>query len=68
MDRVMPKVQACGFKAVDVLRSGIDVGTRVANSGLEKKHWVRISVSGLDVTSEAETDRSVIYLQAVGNQ
>ncbi|KAK1831987.1 hypothetical protein QBC39DRAFT_349888 [Podospora conica] len=68
VDRVMPKVQACGFKAVGVLKSGVDVGTRVANSGLEKRHWVRISVSGLNVTRETETDRPVRCLHAIGNQ
>lgn len=66
--RVMPKVQACGFEAVDALGRGVDVGTRVANSGLEKKHWVRILVSGLNVTSATETDRSVRCLHAIGNQ
>lgn len=66
--RVMPKLEACGFTAVDSLKSGVDVGKRVANSGLEKKHWVRISVSGLNVTRETETDRSVRYLHAIGNE
>lgn len=66
--RVMSKVEACGFEAVDVLKSGVDIGKRVANSGLEKKHWVRISVSGLNVTRETETDGSIRCLHAIGDQ
>lgn len=66
--RVMSKVEACSFEAVDVLKSGVDIGKRVANSGLEKKHWVRISVSGLNVTKETETDGSIRCLHAIGDQ
>lgn len=66
--RVMPKIEACGFTAVDSLKSGVDVGKRAANSGLEKKHWVRVLVSGLNVTKETETDGSVRCLHAIRDQ
>lgn len=48
--RVMPKVEACGFTAVDSLKSGVDVGKRVANSGLENE------ALGADFGQRAECD------------
>jgi len=64
---VLPHVQACGFASVGGPPPGTTVGVRVANPGIEQTWWVRIEVSGLNVTDPAETDPSVVCLHDIGN-
>ncbi|KAK4183241.1 hypothetical protein QBC35DRAFT_119946 [Podospora australis] len=66
VDAVMPKVQHCGFKLVDAVPHA--VGTRVANAAIEKNLWVRISVSGYNVTKSGETDEGVVCLHGLGGK
>ncbi|KAK5662262.1 hypothetical protein OQA88_8167 [Cercophora sp. LCS_1] len=67
VDAVLPKVRACGFSLVDGL-AGSTPTVRVANAGIEKNHWVRISVNGLNVTKPTETDKMVMCLHAIGDE
>jgi len=67
VDHVLPKVRACGFQVRDA-PDGKTVATRVGNAGIEKNYWVRILVSGLNVTKPTETDEMVMCLHRIGNQ
>jgi len=66
VDRVVPKVRACGFQIRDA-PDGKQLTTRVGNAGIEKNYWVRISANGLNVTKPDETDKMVMCLHGIGN-
>ncbi|KAF2433291.1 hypothetical protein EJ08DRAFT_676832 [Tothia fuscella] len=62
VNRVLPKVQSCGFKVVDAV--GGDVNLRVANAGIERNWWVMIRVNKYNLTEG--TDEGVECLHAIG--
>ncbi|KAK4442201.1 hypothetical protein QBC34DRAFT_364145 [Podospora aff. communis PSN243] len=66
VERVVPKVKACGFQMRDA-PDGKQLATRVGNAGIERNHWVRISVNGLNVTRADETDKAVMCLHGIGD-
>lgn len=66
VDAVLPRVRACGFRLVDALPSGASAHERVGNAGLERGLWVRLSVSGFNVTRRDETDEVVWCLHGIG--
>lgn len=66
VDAVVPMVAKCGFKMVDTLSGSETPTVRVANGGIERGLYVRISVSGYNVTDARRTDRSVECLHALG--
>jgi hypothetical protein len=68
---LVPMVTACGFDMVD--GEGLesvpeDVRLRVANPGIEKNWWVKISVNGYNVTNAEETDERVWCLWRLGEK
>jgi hypothetical protein len=66
VERMMPKVRACGFEMRDA-PDGKQLATRVGNAGIEKNYWVRISVNGLNVMKPTQTDTMVMCLHGIGD-
>jgi hypothetical protein len=62
VNRVLPKVESCGFQVVDAVEG--DVNMRVASALIEKNWWVKISVNTYNLTDE--TDQSILCLHAIG--
>ncbi|KAK4173909.1 hypothetical protein QBC36DRAFT_303282 [Triangularia setosa] len=67
VDAAIPLVTKCGFKMVDTLSGGETPTVRVANSEIERGLYVRISVSGYNVTDAKRTDGSVDCLHGLGD-
>lgn len=65
VSRAANKVIDCGFELIDTIQE--DVGLRVANAGIEKNYWVRISVNGYNITSRDATDDEVWCLHKIGD-
>ncbi|KAK4162906.1 hypothetical protein QBC43DRAFT_320704 [Cladorrhinum sp. PSN259] len=63
VDAVVPKLAACGFRTADAVSQTVD--TRVGNANIERNLWVRISVSGFNVTNGGETDKEVFCLHGI---
>ena len=63
---VLPRVRACGFDMVDG-PPATALATRVAHPGIERTWWVKIEVSGLNVTEPGATDESVVCLHGIGD-
>ncbi|KAK0615375.1 hypothetical protein B0T17DRAFT_620163 [Bombardia bombarda] len=63
VEDVLPRVRACGFETVAGTTGSTT--TRLANANLERTLWVRIEVSGLNVTRKDETDEAVECLHAL---
>jgi len=61
----LPTIEACGFGLVDAVEG--DVNLRVANPGIERLHWVRISVNGYNVTDRNITDDQIWCLHRIGD-
>ena len=59
------KIVDCGFELADTVQE--DVGFRVANAGIEKNYWVKISVNGFNVTSPDVTDDEIWCLHNIGD-
>ncbi|KAK0744638.1 hypothetical protein B0T21DRAFT_407721 [Apiosordaria backusii] len=66
VEAAVPWVTKCGFKMVDTV-SGETPTVRVANAGIERNLYVRISVSGYNVTDKRRTDESVVCLHGLGD-
>ncbi|KAI1498709.1 hypothetical protein F5X99DRAFT_392378 [Biscogniauxia marginata] len=64
VDNITPRVTRCGFEVVH--SPDVSTNLRVANPGIEKNWWVKISVNGYNVTDPLETDPSVICLHDIG--
>ncbi|KAK0665426.1 hypothetical protein QBC41DRAFT_379695 [Cercophora samala] len=67
VDAAIPLVTKCGFRMVDSLSGRETPTVRVANSGIERGLYVRISVSGYNVTDAKRTDKSVECLHGLGD-
>ncbi|KAK3682828.1 hypothetical protein B0T22DRAFT_295142 [Podospora appendiculata] len=71
VDAILPGVEACGFRSVDVLGGSPGVEAtllRVGNPELERTNWVRILVSGFNVSRKGETDERVLCLWGLGGR
>ncbi|KAK4109668.1 hypothetical protein N656DRAFT_782909 [Canariomyces notabilis] len=66
VDKVAPRVRDCGFSLVDALPTGVTAAERVGNPALERDLWVKISVSGFNVTRSDATDDRVWCLYRIG--
>ncbi|KAK0643965.1 hypothetical protein B0T16DRAFT_447771 [Cercophora newfieldiana] len=66
VDRVTPKVRACGFQLKDE-PDGKQLVARIGNAGIEKNHWVKISVNGFNVTDPNKTDEMIMCLHRIGD-
>ncbi|KAK4457274.1 hypothetical protein QBC42DRAFT_163856, partial [Cladorrhinum samala] len=64
VDDVVARVTGCGFKLADSVGPQT-VFARVGNPKIEKDLWVRVSVSGFNVTTAARTDREVECLYGI---
>ncbi|KAK4224180.1 hypothetical protein QBC38DRAFT_485959 [Podospora fimiseda] len=64
VDAAVAKVTGCGFKTAAAVAQTVDL--RVGNPNIEKNLWVRISVSGFNVTKAGETDKEVLCLYGIG--
>ncbi|KAK4133932.1 hypothetical protein BT67DRAFT_477724 [Trichocladium antarcticum] len=67
VEDVVPRLQRCGFRVV-AEREGRRGGMmeRVGNARLERDLWVRVEVSGFNVTRAGETDEGVWCLWGIG--
>jgi hypothetical protein len=63
VNKVLPKVEDCGFEVVDAVEG--DVNFRIASALIERDWWVKISVNTYNLTA-AETDPSILCLHAIG--
>jgi hypothetical protein len=61
---IMPKVKACGFQPADAVGGVVD--TRIANWGIERNWWVKISVNGYNITKSTDTDVMILCLHDIG--
>ncbi|GAB1316461.1 hypothetical protein MFIFM68171_06671 [Madurella fahalii] len=66
VDAVLPRIEKCGFRLVDALPGAVSADERVGNAELERSLWVRVSVSGFNVTRREETDEAVWCLHGIG--
>lgn len=62
----LPAIEACGFGLVDAVEG--DTNVRVANPGIERLHWVSISVNGYNVTDLNATNDQIWCLYRIGGQ
>ncbi|KAI1640042.1 hypothetical protein F4809DRAFT_666225 [Biscogniauxia mediterranea] len=64
VENIAPKIMGCGFEPV--ASPGEATHLRLANPGIEKNWWVRLSVNGYNVTTPVETNPEIICLHDIG--
>jgi hypothetical protein len=69
VDAIVPAIEHCGFFSEE--RPDKDPtrapSLRLANPGLELMWWVRIDVTGYNVTRADKTDKAILCLHRIGN-
>ncbi|KAI0593851.1 hypothetical protein F4775DRAFT_576374 [Biscogniauxia sp. FL1348] len=64
VDNIAPRIMGCGFEPVPA--PGEATRLRLANPGIERNWWVRLSVNGYNVTTPAETTPEILCLHDIG--
>ncbi|KAI1484639.1 hypothetical protein F5X96DRAFT_663483 [Biscogniauxia mediterranea] len=64
VENIASEIMGCGFEPVD--SPGEPTQLRLANPGIEKNWWVRLSVNGYNVTTPEETNPEIMCLHDIG--